>query len=321
MSKKIIGIDLGGTSVKLAILSQNGEILQKWSIQTNTLDEGKNIIADIIQSLKEHIELYQLKPEEILGIGMGSPGKVDVEEKTVTGAYNLGWKTKQEIGKQFQEAFEQPFFIGNDANIAALGEQWQGAGLNLKDVVMFTIGTGVGGGIVANGQLVTGAGGAAGEIGHLAVDFSDEYHCTCGKVGCLEAVASATGIQHLARHLSAEFAGMSVIKQLIDDGQEITSKMIFDEAQKGDKFANIVVDQFCQYLAIAVSHIANTLSPNKIVIGGGVSAAGEFLVDKIRQKAVPYIFPQIRTTCDIVLAQLGNDAGVVGAAQLVNLSL
>lgn len=317
--KKIIGIDLGGTSVKLAIISQAGEVLEKWSIKTNTLENGKHIVPDIIQSIKGHLELYNLTMEEIVGIGMGSPGKVDADAKTVIGAYNLGWSDLQEVGEAFQNAFAMPFYIGNDANVAALGEQWQGAGKGNKDVVMFTLGTGVGGGIVINGQLVTGEGGAAGEIGHLTVDTAYLTPCTCGKRGCLEAVASATGVVNLAHRFSNEYEGSSQIKASIDNGDVVNSKAIFDAAQAGDVFANIVVDKFTYYLGLAVSHIANTLSPSHIVIGGGVSAAGEFLREKIAANAYDFIFPQIRETCQIILAELGNDAGIIGAARLVTL--
>lgn len=321
MTQKIIGIDLGGTSIKLAIISQEGDILQKWSIPTNILDNGQHVVPDIIASIQEKLDLFQLTPADFVGIGMGSPGKVDGAAATVIGAYNLGWSELQEIGKSFKEAFALPFFIGNDANVAALGEQWKGAGQGNSDVVMFTLGTGVGGGIVANGQLVSGQGGAAGEIGHLTVDTEYGFACTCGKKGCLEAVASATGIVNLAHKFSTDYEGDSAIKAAIDNGDEVTSKDIFDAAKEGDVYANLIVDKFVHYLGLAVSHIANTLSPSHIVIGGGVSAAGEFLRAKIAEQAYDYTFPQIRQTCQIVLAELGNDAGVIGAAQLVKLSL
>lgn len=321
MTKKMIGIDLGGTSVKLAIISQDGDILEKWSIKTNSLDSGKHIVPDIIASIKERLNLYQLTTEDFTGIGMGSPGKVDSKAGTVIGAYNLGWTDLQEIAKAFQDAFAMPFFIGNDANVAALGEQWRGAGKGNSDVLMFTLGTGVGGGIVTNGQLVTGQGGVAGEIGHLTIDTEYGFECTCGKKGCLEAVASATGIVNLAHQFSSEYEGNSLIKDGVDNGDEVTSKDIFDAAKADDAFANMIVDKFVAYLGLAVSHMANTLSPSHIVIGGGVSAAGEFLRAKIEAQAKEYTFPQIRETCQIVLAELGNDAGVIGAAQLVRMNL
>lgn len=316
MTKHIIGIDLGGTSVKLAVITEKGQIRAKWHIPTNTNDKGSHILPDIIASIKEMMANHNLTEADLIGIGMGSPGKVDAEAGTVIGAYNLNWSELQDIATAFKAAFDLPFYIGNDANVAALGEQWQGAGQSSRDVVLFTLGTGVGGGIVTNGQLVTGYGGAAGEIGHLTVQLENGYACSCGKIGCLEAVASATGIVKLVQDALANKARASILR----DVKEMTAKDIFDAAKKGDGLATAVVDQFCQYLGLAVSHIANTLSPRYIVIGGGVSAAGEFLRDKIARFAYDYTFPQIRTQTEIVLASLGNDAGIIGAAQLVNLN-
>ncbi|MCW6683082.1 ROK family glucokinase [Aerococcaceae bacterium NML160702] len=320
MAKKILGIDLGGTSVKMAIISLEGEILEKWTIATNILEEGKHIVPGIIQSIQEHMERYQLSKEDFLGIGMGSPGKVDAERGTVIGAYNLNWRTLQPIKEAFESAFGIPFYIDNDANVAALGEQWKGAGNGAHDVVMFTLGTGVGGGVVTNGQLVRGFGGAAGEVGHITVDTETGFDCTCGKKGCLETVASATGVVNLARQFAEEYAGDSPIKKAVDDGA-VSAKEIFDAAKEGDYFANEVVTKFAKYLGLACSHIANTLNPSAIVLGGGVSAAGEFLLEKVSEYYYAYTFPQIRDNTHIMLATLGNDAGVIGAAQLVRLQV
>ena len=190
MAKKIIGSDLGGTSVKFAILTQEGDIQEKWSIKTNILDEGSHIVPDIIASIQHRLELLNLTADDFLGIGMGSPGAVDCLAGTVIGAYNLNWKTLQPIKKDVESALGIPFFIDNDANVAALGERWKGAGENQPDVVFMTLGTGVGGGIVAEGKLLHGAGGVAGELGHITVDFDRPFECTCGKKGCLETVAS-----------------------------------------------------------------------------------------------------------------------------------
>lgn len=321
MTKKIIGIDLGGTSVKIAIISTAGEILEKWTVATNILEDGKHIVPNIIDSIQEHLSRYQLTTQDFIGIGMGSPGKVDAQEGTVIGAYNLNWRTLQPIKQAFVEAFGLPFFIDNDANVAALGEQWQGAGNGAADVVMFTLGTGVGGGVVTNGQLVRGAHGAAGEIGHITITTTNAFDCTCGKKGCLETVASATGIVNLAREFAEEYSGDSLIKYRIDNGDEMTAKVIFDAAKEGDFFANEVVSRFTHYLGLACSHVANTLNPSTIVIGGGVSAAGDFLLKKVVECYYDYTFPQIRDNTNIVLATLGNDAGVIGAAQLVRLQL
>ncbi|MGU7999467.1 ROK family glucokinase [Streptococcus suis] len=317
MSKKIIGIDLGGTSVKLAILTTEGEIQEKWSIKTNILDEGSHIVPDIIDSIKHRFETHGLTKDDFLGVGMGSPGVVDSEAGTVIGAYNLNWKTLQLVKEQFESALGLPFFIDNDANVAALGEQWVGAGNNNPNVVFMTLGTGVGGGVIAAGNLIRGVKGAGGELGHITVDFDEPFACTCGKKGCLETVASATGIVNLSRRYAEQYAGDAKLKQMIDDGQDVTAKDVFDLAKEGDDLALIVYRHFSEYLGVACANIAAVLNPAYIVLGGGVSAAGEFLLDGVRKVFAENSFPQIKESTQIVLATRGNDAGVLGAASLV----
>ncbi|HEL1625208.1 TPA: ROK family glucokinase [Streptococcus suis] len=317
MSKKIIGIDLGGTSVKLAILTTEGEIQEKWSIKTNILDDGSHIVPDIIDSIKQRFETHGLTKDDFLGVGMGSPGVVDSEAGTVIGAYNLNWKTLQLVKDQFETALGLPFFIDNDANVAALGEQWVGAGNNNPNVVFMTLGTGVGGGVIAAGNLIRGVKGAGGELGHITVDFDEPFACTCGKKGCLETVASATGIVNLSRRYADQYAGDAKLKQMIDDGQDVTAKDVFDLAKEGDDLALIVYRHFSEYLGVACANIAAVLNPAYIVLGGGVSAAGEFLLDGVRKVFAENSFPQIKESTQIVLATRGNDAGVLGAASLV----
>ncbi|HEM5980467.1 TPA: ROK family glucokinase [Streptococcus suis] len=317
MSKKIIGIDLGGTSVKLAILTTEGEIQEKWSIKTNILDDGSHIVPDIIESIQHRFETHGLTKDDFLGVGMGSPGVVDSEAGTVIGAYNLNWKTLQLVKDQFESALGLPFFIDNDANVAALGEQWVGAGNNNPNVVFMTLGTGVGGGVIAAGNLIRGVKGAGGELGHITVDFNEPFACTCGKKGCLEIVASATGIVNLSRRYADQYAGDAKLKQMIDDGQNVTAKDVFDLAKEGDNLALIVYRHFSEYLGVACANIAAVLNPAYIVLGGGVSAAGEFLLDGVRKVFAENSFPQIKESTQIVLATRGNDAGVLGAASLV----
>ncbi|HEL1856944.1 TPA: ROK family glucokinase [Streptococcus suis] len=317
MAKKIIGIDLGGTSVKLAILTTEGEIQEKWSIKTNILDEGSHIVPDIIDSIQQRFETHGLTKDDFLGIGMGSPGVVDSEAGTVIGAYNLNWKNLQLVKEQFETALGLPFFIDNDANVAALGEQWVGAGNNNPNVVFMTLGTGVGGGVIAAGNLIRGVKGAGGELGHITVDFEAPFACTCGKKGCLETVASATGIVNLSRRYADQYAGDAKLKQMIDDGQDVTAKDVFDLAKEGDDLALIVYRHFSEYLGVACANIAAVLNPAYIVLGGGVSAAGEFLLDGVRKVFAENSFPQIKESTQIVLATRGNDAGVLGAASLV----
>ena len=317
MSKKIIGIDLGGTSVKFAILTREGEVQEKWSIKTNILDEGSHIVDDMIESINHRLRLLGLGAEDFIGIGMGSPGVVDREKGTVTGAYNLNWKTLQPVKEKIEKATGISFFIDNDANVAALGERWKGAGENQPDVVFMTLGTGVGGGIVAEGKLLHGVAGAGGELGHITVDFDQPILCTCGKKGCLETVASATGIVNLTRRYADEYAGDADLKQLIDNGEDVNAKIVFDLAKSGDELALIVYRNFSRSLGIACANIGSILNPSTIVIGGGVSAAGEFLLDGVRKVYEENSFPQVRTSTKLALATLGNDAGVIGAASLV----
>lgn len=318
--KKIIAIDLGGTSVKLAIVDPSGQVMDKWSVPTRIHDEGSHIVPDIIASIQERLSAGQMTTADILGIGMGTPGTIDLAAGTVIGAYNLNWKELQPLRQQFTDAFQLPFYFDNDANVAALGEQWQGAGLNHADVVMITIGTGVGGGIVIGGHLVHGAVGAAGEIGHITIDPHLEMPCTCGKKGCLEAVASATGMINLAKMMATTDTMPSELKDRLIRGEVVTAAELFDAAKAGEGFANSVVDRVTHYLGLACSHIANMLNPEYIVLGGGVSHAGAFLLECVQMYMIDYCFSQVRNSTKLVLAQLGNDAGILGAAQLVNLN-
>lgn len=314
--QKIIGIDLGGTSIKFAILNQEGEIQQRWSQETNILDEGSHIIPDIIESINHHLDIYDMKPTQFSGIGMGSPGSVDRENGTVIGAFNLNWKQLVYPKRDIEAGTHIPFYIDNDANVAALGERWKGAGDNQPDVTFVTLGTGIGGGIIANDRLLHGVSGSAGEIGHVTVDPKG-YLCTCGKHGCLETVASATGVVRVARDMAEEYAGTAKLKELLDAGEEISSKIVFDLAKEGDPLATAVVDRVSYYLGFALANIGNTLNPSFIVVGGGVSAAGDFLLDKVRVAFAQNTFPNVRENTKIRLATLGNEAGVIGAASLV----
>lgn len=318
MSKKLLGIDLGGTTIKFGILTLEGEVQEKWAIETNTLENGRHIVSDIVESLKHRLSLYGLTKDDFLGIGMGSPGAVDRTSKTVTGAFNLNWADTQEVGSVIEKEVGIPFFIDNDANVAALGERWVGAGANNPDVVFVTLGTGVGGGVIADGNLIHGVAGAGGEIGHMIVDPENGFTCTCGNKGCLETVASATGVVRVARQLAEQYEGSSAIKAAIDNGDTVTSKDIFIAAEDGDKFANSVVEHVSRYLGLAAANISNILNPDSVVIGGGVSAAGEFLRSRVEKYFVTFAFPQVKKSTKIKIAELGNDAGIIGAASLAN---
>ncbi|OJF90940.1 ROK family glucokinase [Alkalibacterium sp. 20] len=315
-NKNIIGVDLGGTTIKFAIVTREGIILDKWSIVTDISDEGSHITPSIIQSITEHMKENNLQASDFLGIGMGSPGTVNKSKGTVIGAYNLNWKTEQPLQEMIEGATNIPLFIDNDANVAALGEKWIGAGNDEPNVVFITLGTGVGGGVIANGDLIHGAIGAAGEIGHITID-PHGYKCTCGKNGCLETVASATGIVRVAKDKAAAFEQDTQLKRAILAGEAVDAKAIMDAAKEGDAYGIAITDEISDYLGLACGNIANILNPSTIVIGGGVSKAGEFLAERVRKQFSVYAFPTIRESTNIRIAELGNDAGVIGASSLV----
>ena len=315
MARNLIGIDLGGTTTKMAFISVDGEILTKWSIPTDTSDDGRHIIPNTIQSISEHITSSEFSKADFLGIGMGVPGPVDIENGTVLFAVNLNWKTKQRVRDQIQEGLGLQFVLDNDANVASLGEYWKGAGEKDEDVVFVTLGTGVGGGVIAGGRLLHGVNGGAGELGHVTVQ-PNGYLCNCGKRGCLEQYASATGIVHVASDMAKDFLGTSRLKEMEDNQENITSKMIFYLADNGDILANQVVDRVTYYLGLALANVANILNPANIIIGGGVSNAGNTLLQPTTRYFQENAFPAARDTTKLRLAQLGNDAGVIGAASL-----
>lgn len=315
MARNLIGIDLGGTTTKIAFISVDGEILTKWSIPTNTDDDGSHIVPNLIQSVTEHITSSEFTPADFLGVGMGVPGPVDIENGTVLFAVNLNWKKRQHVRDQVQAGLGLPFVLDNDANVAALGEYWKGAGEKDEDVVFVTLGTGVGGGVIAGGRLLHGGNGGAGELGHVTVQ-PNGYLCNCGKRGCLEQYASATGVVHVASDMAKDFLGTSRLKEMEDNQENITSKMVFYLADNGDILANQVVDRVTFYLGLALANVANILNPANITIGGGVSNAGNTLLQPTTRYFQENAFPAARDTTKLRLAQLGNDAGVIGAASL-----
>jgi len=316
IDKNVIGIDLGGTTAKIGILAPTGEIIDKWSLETDISDDGINIVPNLVESINDHLESQDLTAEDFLGIGMGSPGTVNREEGTVIGAFNLNWTTLQPVRQIMEEGTGIPFLIDNDANVAALGEQWIGAGNKEPNVAFITLGTGVGGGLIVDNNLIHGARDAAGEIGHVTVEPGG-YECTCGKEGCLEQYASATGIVRLADDMVADYTAESTLKDKIDNNETIDSKIIFDSAKLGDTFAEQVVDRFVHYLSLALGNVANLLNPSTIVLGGGVSQAGNYLAEKVNKAVETFTFPTIRDVTKIKIAELGNDAGMIGAASLV----
>ncbi|GAA3195093.1 ROK family glucokinase [Lentilactobacillus kefiri] len=315
MAKKLIGIDLGGTTTKFAFIDTKGNITAKWRIKTDISEHGSNIVPNMVKSISDQMRKEDFTAADFYGIGMGTPGAVNREKGTVVGAYNLGWDIVQPVGATISANLNLPIMIDNDANSAALGEYWKGAGDKAKDVVFITLGTGVGGGVIANGKLVHGINNGAGEVGHITV-VPNGYQCTCGKRGCLEQYASATGVVHIAKDMAKTFTGHSRIKELIDGDEGLSSKMVFFLADNGDILANQIVNRVCSYLGLALSHIGNTMNPENIIIGGGVSNAGNTLLQTTTRYFQENAFPSVRDSTRLKLAQLGNDAGVIGAASL-----
>lgn len=313
---KLLGIDLGGTTTKFAIMRPQGEIQQRWSIQTDVLNDGNNIIPNIIDSINHHLQLYQMSAKQFQGIGIGTPGSVDYQTGMVDSAFNLNWDRPMALKEQIELHTNIPVQVENDANVAALGERWLGAGKNADNVAFVTLGTGVGGGIIINGQIVHGQGGSAGEIGHMTIN-PQGYRCTCGKRGCLETVASATGIVHVARDYAQEYAGDSELKASLDNGDDLTAKDVFDLAKQNDPLALKVTHAVCDQLGLALSIVAVTINPQYIIIGGGVSNAGDFLLQRVRESYNRYVFSSVKKTTTLTLATLGNEAGVIGAASLI----
>ncbi|KRL64727.1 ROK family glucokinase [Lentilactobacillus parakefiri DSM 10551] len=315
LAKKLIGIDLGGTTTKFAFIDTKGNITAKWRIKTDISEHGSNIVPNMVKSISDQMRKEDFTAADFYGIGMGTPGAVNREKGTVVGAYNLGWDIVQPVGATISANLNLPIMIDNDANSAALGEYWKGAGDKAKDVVFITLGTGVGGGVIANGKLVHGINNGAGEVGHITV-VPNGYQCTCGKRGCLEQYASATGVVHIAKDMAKTFTGHSRIKELIDGDEGLSSKMVFFLADNGDILANQIVNRVCSYLGLALSHIGNTMNPENIIIGGGVSNAGNTLLQTTTRYFQENAFPSVRDSTRLKLAQLGNDAGVIGAASL-----
>ncbi|AEA01260.1 MULTISPECIES: ROK family protein [Aerococcus] len=312
----IVGIDLGGTTAKLALFSLDLGKIDQWQLPTDTTDHGANIISNLAQTIKEHVEAKHLDLKNCLGIGMGSPGAINRKRGTVTGAYNLGWDNEIAVVDQFQARLGQlPVYIENDANVAALGELAKGAGSKSQNMILITLGTGVGGGIISQGELLIGQ-GSAGEIGHMTSEV-DGYLCTCGSRGCVETLASATGILRLSKEYAKDPRYESLLAKQIRAGEDVDVKSIVDAAKAGDKLAEQVMARSLQALALCLSQLTCIFNPEQIVLGGGVANAGQYLIDKMTPILKEYTYrPNLRQV-KISLAQLGNDAGVIGAANLV----
>lgn len=313
MGKYCFGVDLGGTTVKIGLFDTEGTVLDKWEIPTRKEDSGSKILPDIAQAVLGKIAERQIAKEDVTGVGIGVPGPVD-DNGVVHMAVNLGWGIIN-VNEVLGGLLQLPVRAGNDANVAALGEMWCGGGKGCSDMVLATLGTGVGGGIIVNGKMVTGATGAGGEIGHIHIKDDEPDACGCGGHGCLEQYASATGIARLANRKLAAMTQDSVLRAAKERGA-VSAKTVFDAVKNGDALACEIAEEFGDYLGKGLAAIACVVNPEVIVLGGGVSKAGEILCEYVAKYYKKYVFHGC-SNAQFKLATLGNDAGIYGAAKLV----
>ena len=304
------GVDIGGTFVKLGLYTVEGELLEKWQIKTRREDNSSHILPDIAEALEAKLEEKGIFREEVVGIGFGTPGPVTEDGVAVCPA-NLDWENKP-VAKELTELTGFPARGGNDVNVAGLGEMWRGGAKGYKNVVVVPIGTGLGAAIVVNGKIITGTRGAAGEVGHIHVDNEIQQPCGCGAVGCVEQFSSATGLVRMAKKVLSESDRATSLREL----DEVTAKDVVDAAKSGDAVAVEIFDKFCDYLGYSLAATAAIIDPEIFIIGGGVSKAGQILIDRVQGYFKKYAWPGIRDI-KFALAELGNDAGIYGAASMV----
>lgn len=309
MAKYSFGVDVGGTTIKMGFFDEAGNVLDKWEIPTRTENGGVNVLPDIAKAVEDKLTEKSIEKSQVIGVGIGVPGPVDAKG-TVHKCVNLGWGVFN-LNEELEKLLGIPTRSGNDANVAALGEMWKGGGQGYNSIVMVTLGTGVGGGIIVDGEILTGAKGAAGEIGHIHVDDEETEVCGCGNKGCLEQYASATGVVRLANRT---LAGNTKSTNLV--AGQCSAKDVWDAVKAGDEVAIEIAEQFGEYLGKGLASVACVINPEAFVIGGGVSKAGDVLLDYIRKNYTPYVFHASRDV-QFTLATLGNDAGIYGAAKLV----
>ncbi len=302
------GVDLGGTTVKIAAFEKTGNMLSKWEIPTVIANNGARILPDIADSVLGYCKEKGIAKDEVIGLGIGVPGAVD-ENGIVASCDNLGWG-RSDVIRELSSLTGMPVKVGNDANMAALGEAWKGSGGD--NMVLVTLGTGVGGGIILNGKPLTGKTGGAGEIGHMVLNRNETRPCNCGKYGCVEQYCSATGIVRMATDYLASTVDASSLRQL----EKITAKAVFDTAADGDAVAQTVLEQVYAYMGEFIANICCVVNPEAVVLGGGVSRAGEPLLEGVKRSFAKWGYHACQDT-QFRLATLGNDAGAYGAFKLI----
>ena len=310
MKTYCFGIDVGGTSVKCGLFHTDGTLVEKWEIPTRTENNGQNILPDVAETINAKLAEKNIDKADVEGVGIGIPGPINSRGEAAC-AVNLYWGFTP-VAQILGDLTGLKAQAGNDANVAALGEAWKGAAAGAQNIIMITLGTGVGGGIIINGKILAGSHGAGGEIGHALVVRGEEEKCNCGNHGCLEQYASATGIVRVAGRVLAASEDDSTLREL----QNITAKDVLDAFKAGDAVAVRIMEYVGDILGGAIAGFTTVVDPEAIVIGGGVSKAGQPLIDCIEKYYQRYAFSSCKET-PIVLATLGNDAGIYGAAKMV----
>ncbi len=315
---KRIGIDVGGTNVKIALVDENGKIIYSNSVPTYAKMGYEYTVNNIKQSIRDLMKETNKNEKSIEGIGFDFPGQIDYVNGIVKLAPNIpGW-VNVPIAKMIEEEFHIPTKVDNDVRCAALGELNFGAGKGCKNFICITVGTGIGSGIVINGQLVRGASNAAGEIGHIKLQMNDGPLCGCGDYGCLEAYASGPAIVAMAQDYikggkAAKFRELAAV-----DGGEITPYHVAKAAEEGDPVAKKIFEIMGYRIGIGLTSVINLLNPEKVIIGGGVAESGELLLGPIRKTIKERAMTIAGNAVEIVPAQLGNSAGVIGASMLID---
>lgn len=310
MKKYGFGVDVGGTTIKMGFFETDGKLLDKWELKTDTSNGGVNILSDIAKSIDNKLAQEAISKDDVQGVGVGVPGPVK-SNGVVNRCVNLGWGIVN-VAEELGALTGLKVKVGNDANVAGLGEQWQGGAKGCQDVIMVTLGTGVGGGVIVEGKIVAGFNGAGGEIGHITVNPDEIEACNCGQYGCLEQYTSATGIVRMAKRKLAKSDDATTLRNF----EPLTAKDIFDEAKAGDEVAKELVDDLGKILGSALSNMAVVVNPEVIVIGGGVSKAGAILIDTVKEHFKESAFYALKDT-RFELATLGNDAGIYGCMAMV----
>ncbi|THF73579.1 ROK family glucokinase [Cohnella fermenti] len=306
-----VGVDLGGTAIKIGLCNAAGELLRTHEGPTQTDQGADAVLSNIAAYVKELVVPGTEEWEAVQGVGIGIAGFLDIPNGIIDFSPNLPFKNVP-VKQIMEEKLSKPIKINNDANVAALGEVWGGAGRGVEHCVCYTLGTGVGGGIIVNGRLLEGFKGMAGELGHMSVvPDLEAIQCGCGRMGCLETVSSATGIIRMAKDAveRGDRTSLSIVPN-------IAAKEVFDAAKAGDEAAQRIISRAAFYLGKSMAAVAVVTNPQRFIIGGGVSKAGEFLFEQIRSVFVKLAPESASAGVDIVAAELGNNAGVVGAAGL-----